>query len=335
MNDRGVAYADRRTTQLERDAEFERLVAEVRAKHDISDLVGRYTELKKAGPREMVGLCPFHNERTPSFRVNDSKGTYYCFGCGASGDHIRFVMEKEGVRFMDALRFLGASDLPIVSPEVRARRRIEQDAEREAAVMAARSFFAEAQPIEGTAGERYLRARGITKMPETFWTVRFGMIPAWQDPSTGEWGRSRPALVCGSQDVKGRFTGIQRIYVDGQRPDKAAVKLTLGRMRGSALRLGRPAPEVIVTEGPEDGLSIRQMHPNTPVWVACGTGLMPFIEFPDEVDTVVIAGQNDDAGRSAVERATDEYLKRGLAVKCIFPDPSFRDWNDELRKVRA
>jgi DNA primase len=317
------------------DAEFQRAVEEIRASRNISDVIGRYTELKRAGPRELVGLCPFHSERTPSFRVNDGKGSYYCFGCGASGDAIRFIMEKERVRFMDALRYLGAADLPVVSAKERAQRREEQDAERDEAISHARRFFAEAGDVKGTPGETYLRARGIDAMPEFFGTVRFAMVPAWRNPETGEWGRPRPALLCGCQERNGTFSGIQRIYVDGERRDKAAVKLTLGRMRGSALRLSRTAPEVIVTEGPEDGLSIRQMHPDTPVWVSCGTGLMPFIDFPPEVRSVIIAGQNDDAGRRAVDAATQCYSANGLEVRCIFPDPKFRDWNDELRGVAA
>jgi DNA primase len=334
-NNGGVACADRRTTRHERDAEFQRLVEETRARHNISDLIGRYTDLKRAGPRELVGLCPFHKERTPSFRVNDSKGTYYCFGCGRSGDHIRFIMERENVGFLAALRYLGASDLPTVSAEERTRRIEAQSAEDDANRKAAIAFFAEAGQIEGTQGEAYLRARGITAMPRFAGTVRFAMAPSWRNTDTGEWGRKRPALVCVCQDTGGNLTGIQRIFVDGERPDKAAVKLTLGRIRGSALRLDKPQAEVIVTEGPEDGLSIRQMHPETPVFVSCGTGLLPFIGFPPEVRSIIIAGQNDDPGRAAADAAATAYIERGLEVRCIFPSPEYRDWNDELRRRAA
>lgn len=328
----GVQSPTRQEVRRERDAEFQRLVEEVRTRHNISDLVGRYTDLKRAGSRELVGLCPFHKERTPSFRVNDSKGSYYCFGCGASGDAIRFVMERERCGFMAALRYLGASDLPTVSSEERARRAEAQAAEDTENHRLAIDFFAEAGQVEGTQGETYLRARGICKMPRFAGTVRFGAVPSWRNPDTGEWGRKRPALVCVCQDADGKLTGIQRIFVDGPQPDKAAVKLTLGRIRGSALRLDPPAETVIVTEGPEDGLSIRQMYEDAPVWVACGTGLMPFIEFPPIVSTVIIAGQNDEAGRHAVEAAAESYANRGLEVKAIYPGDAFRDWNDELRR---
>lgn len=330
-----VRHSNQRQSQHGRDAEFDRLVEEVRARHNISDLVRRYTDLKRAGPREMVGLCVFHKERTPSLRVNDDKGSYYCFGCGVSGDSIRFIMEKEGVGFIQALRFLGATDLPIVDPSERARRR-EIDAEEQLeARKTAVAFFADAHPVEGTVGERYLRARGIDLMPEFAGSVRFGVIPAWRNPETGEWGRVRPALICVCQAADGKLTGIQRIFLDSDKPDKAAVKLTLGRIRGSALRLGKPQAEVVVTEGPEDGLSLRQMLHGRSVWVACGTGLLPFIDFPPEVETVIIAGQNNAPGRLAVETASAAYVARGLTVKIIYPEPAFDDWNDELRGVLA
>ena len=65
---------------------------ELRGRLTLSDLVGRRVALKRAG-REFTGLCPFHNEKTPSFTVNDRKGFFHCFGCGAHGDAIGFVME--------------------------------------------------------------------------------------------------------------------------------------------------------------------------------------------------------------------------------------------------
>jgi DNA primase len=223
----------------------------------------------------------------------------------------------------------------VVSAGERAHRLEAQRAEDGENRRTAIAFFAEAGPVEGTEAETYLRARGITALPRFAGTVRFGMVPSWRNVETGEWGRKRPAMICVCQDAEGGLTGIQRIFLDGKRPDKAAVKLTLGRIRGSALRLDKPQTEVIVTEGPEDGLSIRQMHPETPVWVSCGTGLMPFIGFPPDVRRVIIAGQNDAPGRAAVDAAATAYIERGLEVRCIFPSAEYRDWNDELRRRAA
>src|SRR5690606_24973032 len=80
-------------------------IDEVRASVDLVDVVGDYVRLKKQGAR-FVGLCPFHNEKTPSFSVDPNQDLYYCFGCKAGGDLFRFVQEMEGVGFLDAVRLL-------------------------------------------------------------------------------------------------------------------------------------------------------------------------------------------------------------------------------------
>ncbi|GBU20965.1 DNA primase [Fibrobacteres bacterium R8-0-B4] len=77
----------------------------VRQRANMADVVGRYVSLKQRG-RVMVGLCPFHKEKTPSFQVNPEMGVYYCFGCGRGGDVFKFVQEMEGVGFREALSML-------------------------------------------------------------------------------------------------------------------------------------------------------------------------------------------------------------------------------------
>jgi len=76
-------------------------VARVRAATDIVMLINEHVSLRRSGTR-YTGLCPFHPEKTPSFSVNPTEGLYYCFGCEAGGDAIRFVQEKEGLAFPDA-----------------------------------------------------------------------------------------------------------------------------------------------------------------------------------------------------------------------------------------
>ena len=77
-------------------------VAELLARVDIVDVVGRHVQLKKGGAN-LMGLCPFHGEKSPSFSVSPSKQFYYCFGCGASGDAIKFLTEHTGASFRDAV----------------------------------------------------------------------------------------------------------------------------------------------------------------------------------------------------------------------------------------
>src|ERR687893_2312784 len=80
----------------------------VREAVDFAEIVGARTELRQAGPRRMTGLCPFHEERTPSFGIDPVEKLYHCFGCGAGGDLFKFVMETEGLDFAGALESLAA-----------------------------------------------------------------------------------------------------------------------------------------------------------------------------------------------------------------------------------
>jgi len=92
------------------------VIESVKSRIDIVELISEYISLQKIG-KNFRALCPFHNEKTPSFYVNSEKGLYHCFGCGASGDVIKFVQEIEGVSFIDALRKL-AERVGIKIPEV-------------------------------------------------------------------------------------------------------------------------------------------------------------------------------------------------------------------------
>nr|HMQ73769.1 CHC2 zinc finger domain-containing protein [Rubrivivax sp.] len=105
-------------------------VQDLLARIDIADVVGRHVELKKAGVN-LKGLCPFHGEKTPSFIVSPSRQTYHCFGCGAHGDAIRFLVEHTGMIFPDAVRDL-AQQAGIAVPEDDAgpAERARQQAER-------------------------------------------------------------------------------------------------------------------------------------------------------------------------------------------------------------
>src|SRR5260370_35601182 len=96
---------------------------ELRSRTLLSALIGRSVKLQRAG-REWKACCPFHNEKTPSFTVNDDKGFYHCFGCGAHGDAIRFLTDQRGMPFMDAVKELAAKaglDVPAPDPQARER----------------------------------------------------------------------------------------------------------------------------------------------------------------------------------------------------------------------
>lgn len=329
-----AAYGQSHAAPIRHQLLNPREIEEIRLRHALSDVIGRHTKLRRAG-REMVGLCPFHSEKSPSFRVNDAKGLYHCFGCGAHGDAIRFLIEIEGFTFLGALQSLAGSDLPIVSESDRVRAAAEDAAARAQAIADAKAFAARCVDPVGTPAEVYARSRGITApLPAS---IRFGMLSAWRDRETGEWTQDRPAMVGLCVNGAGELVAMQRIFLRADGSGKASMrkpKLTLGRVRGSALRLGPAASEIVITEGPEDGLSLMQELPGASVWVAMGTALMPEMELPPEVRSAVIAGQNDNAGRAAVAKAAEALTLRGLSVKTMFPAPEFRDWNDELRGIR-
>lgn len=319
------------------DAEFRQLIDAALERHNLSDIIARHTKLRRRGPIELVGLCPFHTERTPSFEVNDGKGLYHCWGCGEAGDALRFLQEKEGLSFRDAYQALAGDRFPTISEEERVRRRVEDEKERAAAVADAKLFWNRTTPTS-IPGMRYVReARGITAdLPPS---IRFGNVPLSKDEN-GAWRSPMPAVVA-AITMAGQLVAIQRIFIrdDGtdkrfRKPKKS--KFSLGRVKGGALRLdhGLIGSEVIITEGPEDGLTLMQEMPGRRVWVALGTDLMPAIEFPPDVDSIIIAGQNDNAGRAAVDAAGEALLERGFAVRSIYPDPAFKDWNDQLRGVR-
>ena len=79
-------------------------IEEVKARTNIADLVGEYVQLKPAGVGSLKGLCPFHDEKSPSFTVRPSDGFYKCFGCGEGGDAIKFVQQLEKLTFTEASR---------------------------------------------------------------------------------------------------------------------------------------------------------------------------------------------------------------------------------------
>src|SRR5574344_402240 len=94
----------------------EEVVEEIRQKNDIVDIVSGYVRLQKKGSN-YFGLCPFHNEKSPSFSVSPNKQMYYCFGCGAGGNVFTFIMEYENYSFQEAIKFL-ADRAGVSLPEI-------------------------------------------------------------------------------------------------------------------------------------------------------------------------------------------------------------------------
>ena len=151
----------------------EEVVEEVGRANDIVDLVGQYVKLKKQGNRYM-GLCPFHNEKTPSFSVSPDMQLYYCFGCGAGGNVFTFVMEYESYSFQEAIEYL-ADRAGMELPKDTAGPERAQDGRRkrmlEANKLAARYYYYQLKSKQGKKAYDYLRNRGLSE--ETI--LKFGL----------------------------------------------------------------------------------------------------------------------------------------------------------------
>ncbi len=135
---------------------------ELRARTTLSALIGRSIKVTKAG-REYKACCPFHNEKTPSFTINDEKGFYHCFGCSAHGDAIRWMTDQRGLSFMDAVKELADSagmEVPAADP--RAAKQAENRAGLHDVMAAAQDWFVQTfQGIEGAGARAYLEQRGL------------------------------------------------------------------------------------------------------------------------------------------------------------------------------
>lgn len=153
-----------------------RFLDEVRDRVSLGEIVGRRVKLTRAG-REFKGLCPFHNERTPSFHVVEDKGFYHCFGCGAHGDAIDFLNETEGLGFTEAVAELAArAGLELPRPDPPDEVRAVQRADLYQVMEAATQFF---ETSLGTPAGReardYVAGRGVT--PRTIPDFRLGFAP--------------------------------------------------------------------------------------------------------------------------------------------------------------
>lgn len=323
-------------------SEYERRqqIEDAKGRHLLSDIIGRKTKLKPRGPREKSGLCPFHPDRTPSFEVNDDKGTYHCHGCQASGDALTFLEKAEGLSFREALEALTGDTFPIISDEDRTKRRQEAAEATARRIQSGRRVWDRAVSPVDTLAEVYAQSRGITApLPDT---VRFARLD-YRDQASGEVILTNvPVMVCALQDGAGSVVGVQRIFLRDDGKGKLAVpkpKLSLGVIVGSAFRasghdLGGAAG-VIAVEGGEDGLTLAQGIPGRPVLATCGTALLSRLELPPHVREIMLAGDNDAAGRAAIEQGRIAYTERGLAVRAMFPVDWAKDWNAELMGVRS
>ena len=158
------------------------IIEEVRSKNDIVDVVSQYVKLTRKGS-SYFGLCPFHNEKTPSFSVSPGKQMYYCFGCGAGGNVFNFIMEYENFTFGEALKHL-ADRAGVELPKIEYSREVREKAQEKAELLeinkhAAQYYYYQLRTEKGEAGYRYLTGRGLTE--ETMRSFGLGYSDKFSD----------------------------------------------------------------------------------------------------------------------------------------------------------
>ena len=138
---------------------------EIRTKNNIVDVISGYVRLQKKGSN-YFGLCPFHNEKSPSFSVSPGNQMYYCFGCGAGGNVITFLMQYENDTFQEAVKTL-AQRAGVALPEIEYTQEMKQAQSRRMRLLeinkeAAKYFFYQLRARQGSMGYQYLKKRGLS-----------------------------------------------------------------------------------------------------------------------------------------------------------------------------
>ena len=338
-------------------------IEEVRTRADIVEIAGAQVRLKRAG-RNFVGLCPFHNEKTPSFSVNAERGFFHCFGCGAGGTVFDFVMRVEGLTFLEALQSL-ARRYGIVLPEHPGAGG-PPAGERDALALVnqtAAEFFAHVlwKTADGASARDYLKARGITQETARAFMIGFaparpanlaaviakrGMLEAAvkaglvkREAGRAPYDMFRARLMFPIRDAQGRVIGFGGRVLDQRLPKY--INSTESPIYSKARALygvyeARPAigqaDRAIVVEGYIDAIALWQAGFKETV-ASLGTSLT--------VDQLRLLGRythnifacfdGDAAGRKASLRALEVFLGAGLLGRGVFipsgfdPDTLVRD----------
>jgi len=343
---------------------FQEVVEKIRNRVELVDLVSEYTRLKKSG-RNYVGLCPFHNEKTPSFSVSPEKNLYYCFGCQKGGDIFSFIMEKERLNFKEAVFYL-AKKYNIELPETGKAYNKNEHLYR--MLLLAAKFYHEVLKSEA-AGKAwdYLQSRGITE--ETVKDFMLGFAPS---------AKALPAFLSSKGYNPGELVkiGIVAKSYSGNLHDRFAGRLIFpifdreGRVVGFGGRaLGEEKPkyfnspqsmifdkgklfygfkqarttirekrQAILVEGYFDVISLHQAGVKNAI--AClGTAFteehLNFLKNYGYIEEIILAYDNDQAGEKAALRALEMLVRAraDLSIKILrlgeFKDP------DELIKNRG
>ncbi len=343
----------------------------VRNAVDFFDLVGRYTDLRRAGPGQMTGLCPFHEERTPSFRVHEEY--FKCFGCGEAGDVFKFVQLKEGLDFVASMEWLAdrygvelevADEDPAAAARREARQRLITVLER-TAVFYARMLW---EAPEADRARRYLvDERGLDEA--LLREFRVGYAPsAWdkvllasrragyseaelydaglvqRNAKTGNvYDRFRGRIMFPLCDRRGKVLGFgARKLGEGEGPKYLNSPENIVFHKGQnvyAADIARVhaarAQEVILCEGYTDVIALHQVGIRNAVGLM-GTALTPeqVLELQRLAPVVLLALDADGAGQEAMLKAAQVAASRNVSLRVI-PLPDGNDPADVVARDGA
>lgn len=332
-------------------------VERVRQAIDIVEVIGARSDLRRVGGR-YTGLCPFHEEHTPSLSVSPEKGVYYCFGCQASGDGIAFVQAVEALSFPEAVESLASrygielareEEDPRTEERRRRRERLQALVERAAAYYARYLWEAE----EAREARAYLAARGLGEEVLRSFAVGFapgagdrvllaarrdqvreeemtaaGLVQRGRDGRLAD--RFRGRVTFPLTDARGRVLGFgARAMREGQQPKylntsenelyhKGRHLFGLDHARAAAARAGR----IVVVEGYTDVLALHQAGLTESVAIM-GTSLTTdqLGELSRAARTIFLALDADSSGREAMLRAGQAAAERGVELRVVaLPD---------------
>jgi len=329
-------------------------VEEVRAAADLVEVAGDYVQLKQSGSRYM-GLCPFHNEDTPSFSVDPDQNLYYCFGCQAGGDAFKFVQEIEGVGFLEGVRILAERyGIPLPEEEADPEAANEREAILHALRFAARFFYRQlTQSDRGRPALDYLRQRGFS--PSTIKRFGLGFAPnEWDalltaaeeeqiDPGTlekaglvierndgsGHYDRYRSRIIFPIFSHIGKVLGFagrildpdderdQPKYINSPETEVYHKKEVLYGLH-QAKRAIRKTDEVLLVEGYTDVISLSQAEVQNVV-ASSGTALTEQqVSVLDRyASRAVLLYDADEAGARAAMRGMERVLEEGLGAYAV------------------
>jgi DNA primase len=323
----------------------EETIERIREAAGLVELIGSTVALRKVG-QTWKGLCPFHQEKTPSFTVNPDRQAYHCFGCGAGGDCFRFVMETEKLSFVEAVQALADRfGVPLPKPAEEEQHGRAYQALEEAATFYRRVLE---DPEAGRAARDYLAARGLS--PATLEAFGVGLAPAGWDQllsrlgprlgtgalieaglvvarerGEGHYDRFRSRIVVPLRLPSGRVVGFGGRALGDEEPKylnspetavyrKGRFLFGLDRARAAIREQGR----AVLVEGYFDVLGLAQAGVTEAI-ATCGTALTgeQCRIVQRTAPAILLVFDGDTAGQAAAEKALVPCVQAGLAARVV------------------